>query len=127
MSKYETQIIALGDLTQEFIDGGILVFFGPDAPDELAEFSIIHAHGELASTVCAGDRLIIGEDSWPILAVGEVANQNLQALGHFVVKFNGATTAELPGDISLPSGQPPLITPGMRVQFLAGGESRTES
>lgn len=121
--KYESQVVSLGDMTHEFIEGGILVFFGPDAPDELAEFAIIHQHGELQDDVRAGDQFIIAEQRWPVLCVGEVANRNLRSLGHFVIKFNGATEPELPGDISLPQGEAPVITPGMQIQFLAGSSA----
>lgn len=120
MAKYESQIVAIGELTQEFIDGGILVFFGPDAPDELAEIAIIHSHAPLITELRDGDYLVIGDQTWPILCVGEIANHNLRALGHFIVKFNGATSPELPGDISVPESAPPTITLGMRIQFLDG-------
>jgi PTS system glucitol/sorbitol-specific IIA component len=122
-SKYESEVVSLGEMTHEFIEGGILVFFGPNAPDELAEFAIIHQHGELQDDVRAGDQFLIAGQRWTILCVGEVANRNLRSLGHFVIKFNGAAEPELPGDISLPQGAPPIIMPGMRIQFLAGSSA----
>jgi glucitol/sorbitol PTS system EIIA component len=62
--------------------------------------------------------LWIDQESFTILAVGEVANENLANLGHLVVKFNGQTSAELPGDVNVPPvKQLPPIQPGTIVQI----------
>jgi PTS system glucitol/sorbitol-specific IIA component len=119
--KYETTVVKLGPLVQDFIDSGILVFFGMDAPEELAEFTILHEHTPLRSEIVAGDVIQIDEDSYNILCVGEVANANLSNLGHFVIKFNGNTEPEMPGDISLAEqSELPEIKPGTVVKFVAG-------
>jgi PTS system glucitol/sorbitol-specific IIA component len=56
-----------------------------------------------------------------VLAVGAVANQNLAALGHFIIKFNGATEPEMPGDICAEARSLPVLAVGMRFQFSAHG------
>jgi PTS system glucitol/sorbitol-specific IIA component len=118
-TKYETKVTKLGPVTQDFIDEGILVFFQMNVPDELAEIAILHAHEKLLQEVTAGDQLIIDDHVLPILCVGQVANENLANLGHFVVKFNGLTEPEMPGDISVPSNIPiPPITPGTIVKIV---------
>lgn len=99
MNKFSTVVSAVGTLTQEFIEAGVLVFFGPSAPDELRDFAVLHDGGVLTDDVTVGDQLCIDDCTFQILAVGEVANQNLRNLGHFVVKFNGQGTPEMPGDI----------------------------
>lgn len=118
--KYETKVTQLGPLAQEFIDSGILVFFGSQAPDELAEFSILHDHKQLYKEVVAGDTLLIDGKSFRILAVGSVANKNLSSLGHLVVKFNGLTQPEMPGDVSVENVPLPTIRPGTIVRIVAG-------
>ncbi len=118
--KYETTVVKLGPLVQDFVENGILVFFGMNAPEELADFAILHEHSQLHQAITAGDSFVIGESRFPILAVGEVANQNLANLGHFVIKFNGLTEPEMPGDISVPAQESlPDIGPGMVVKFIA--------
>ena len=118
--KYETTVVKSGPLAQEFIESGILVFFGMNAPEELAEFSILHEHTQLHQDVVAGDLLFIDDNSYEVLAVGEVANQNLSNLGHLVVKFNGQTEPEMPGDISVPKiKELPKIKPGTKVRIIA--------
>lgn len=120
-TKYETKVEQIGPLAQDFIDEGILVFFGMNAPEELTEFAILHHHTQLLQPITAGDTLVIGDESIQILCVGEVANENLSNLGHFVVKFNGFTEPEMPGDISVPKqDRLPPIEPGTAIKFISG-------
>lgn len=119
ITKYETKVTKLGPVTQDFIAEGILVFFQMDVPDELAEIAILHAHDKLHQEIVAGDTLIINNQPLTILGVGEVANKNLANLGHFVVKFNGLTEPEMPGDISVPGDSPiPPIAPGTIIRIV---------
>lgn len=99
MLKYQATVTEIGPLVDEFINAGILVFFGADAPPELREFSIIHDGTELLSDVIPSDTVVIDDASYKVLAVGEVANSNLGNLGHLVMKFNGQEEAKLPGDV----------------------------
>jgi PTS system glucitol/sorbitol-specific IIA component len=118
--KYETKIEQIGPVVQDFIEAGILVFFGMNAPEELQELAILHEHTTLHQEVVAGDTLFIDDHAIPILCVGEVANENLANLGHFVVKFNGLTEPEMPGDISVPADVPmPPVSPGTIVKFVS--------
>ncbi|MBE7552735.1 MAG: PTS glucitol/sorbitol transporter subunit IIA [Anaerolineales bacterium] len=120
ITKYETKVTKLGPVTQDFMAEGILVFFQNTVPDELAEIAILHTHNQLQQEVVAGDKLIIDDQPLTILCVGEVANENLANLGHFVVKFNGLTQPEMPGDISVPSNAPiPPIAPGTIVKIVS--------
>lgn len=119
--KYETEVISLGPMVQEFIDNGIMVFFGPDAPQELREFAIVHRHATLNSEIKTGDTVSIGGVTMTVLSVGHIANENLSKLGHFVVKFNGRTDPEMPGDISVAENLPvPDVKPGTVIKFVAG-------
>ncbi len=117
MIKYQGNITAIGPLVTEFIEGGVLVFFGQTAPEELAEFSILHDGKELNGTVGPGDRLKLDGNAYRILAVGQVANQNLGALGHLVVKFNGETQPEMPGDVCVEAAPLPPIAVGSHFEI----------
>ena len=99
MIKYEATVTEIGPLVSEFVNAGILVFFGEDTPEELREFAIIHDGKVLASDVVPGDTVVLDEDSYEVLAVGDVANKNLANLGHLILKFNGLDEAKLPGDV----------------------------
>lgn len=97
--KLRSRVVAVGEAVEEFLKAQILVFFQEGAPEELAEFSVLHAADINLATVAPGDVLLLGQESFDILAVGEVANQNLAQLGHLVVKANGATQVEMLGDV----------------------------
>jgi PTS system glucitol/sorbitol-specific IIA component len=118
--KYETTVSAVGPMAVEFAAEGILVFFGTNAPEELHEFAILHEHTPNDEDVKPGDKLAIDESEFVITGVGDVANDNLRNLGHLVVKFNGLTETELPGEVSVTHGDPPNIEPGTHVRIIAG-------
>lgn len=99
ISKYKATVTEIGPLVTEFIEAGILVFFGDDAPPELREFSIIHDGKTLIADVVPEDVIIIDDKQYQVLAVGDVANSNLSNLGHLIIKFNGQTEPQLPGDV----------------------------
>ncbi len=119
MIKYEALITGIGPLLTEFTQAGVLVFFGDQAPEELREFAIIHNGQTLHGMVEPGDLICLDDKKFRVLAIGEIANQNLSALGHFIVKFNGETKPEMPGDICAEAGPLPEITVGMRLQIVS--------
>jgi PTS system glucitol/sorbitol-specific IIA component len=88
MNKYAATVTYVGPLAGEFLAEQIVVLFGQNAPEELAEFSIIHDGVTLTAPFVAGDRVTLDRQPYVILAVGEVANDNLANLGHLVLKFN---------------------------------------
>ena len=117
MIKYQAKVTEIGPLVSEFVEAGILVFFGIDAPEELREFSIIHDGTTLVEPVSPGDFFFLDDTKYKILAVGDVANLNLSNLGHFIIKFNGSDVVEMPGDICSEAGILPEIRVGMRLEI----------
>lgn len=120
--KYQTTVTSIGEMASEFSAEGILVFFGPDAPEELHEFAIITGSAELHAPVETGDTVEIDAERFPVLCVGPVANENLGNLGHLVVRFNGLTEPELPGDVSLPAVEAPKLVVGSIITIFSGGD-----
>ena len=116
-TKYQTTVTTIGEMAAEFAAEGILVFFGPRAPEELHDFAIITGQSELASPVVVGDTIHIDDASFPVVSIGPVANDNIANLGHLVVKFNGLTEPELPGDVSLPAVGAPVPGPGSVIRI----------
>ena len=112
MLKYTATVTAIGPLTVEFVEAGILVLFGASAPEELQEFAIIHDGFDLAAPVAAGDIVKIDAASFNVLAVGDVANTNLANLGHLVLKANGLDAPELPGDVCVEAKPFPAVAVG---------------
>jgi PTS system glucitol/sorbitol-specific IIA component len=110
--KYTATITFIGPYAKEFLAEQIIVLFGQNAPEELAEFALLHDGVELSAPFTAGDTVTIGEQAFEILAVGEVANDNLANLGHLVLKFNGDREVEMPGDVCLEAVPLPEVTIG---------------
>lgn len=120
--KYEMRVLEIGPLVSEFIEAGILVFFKVGAPPELAEFSILHEPSDYFSDVQPGDYIVIGDHSYYVTAVGEIANKNIRELGHLVMKCNGMTTAQLPGDVCVEEKKLPPISVGSVVKIVQGAQ-----
>ncbi len=111
--KYHAEIHEIGPMVYEFLPHGMLIFFGETAPKELREVAIVHDGTQLLAELKAGDFLKFtppADDQSPtwyrLTAVGGMANANLAELGHVVVHFDGASTAGLPGAISV---EPSLV------------------
>jgi PTS system glucitol/sorbitol-specific IIA component len=111
--KYRGVIQEIGPMVEEFLPHGILIFFGTTAPPELREVSLVHDGAHLHAQLAVGDLLHFIPSSstdgnithqpmrFRLTAVGEMANANLAQLGHIVVHFDAASTANLPGAISV--------------------------
>jgi PTS system glucitol/sorbitol-specific IIA component len=98
--KLRTRVVAIGPLVEEFRASGLLVLFQAGAPEELAEFSVLHEASVNLATVAPGDTVRLGAaDTYGVLAVGDVVNKNLASLGHLILKANGLTEPEMLGDV----------------------------
>lgn len=123
--KYRGVIQEVGSMVPEFLPYGILIFFGEKAPSELRDTSLVHNGTQLVTELAAGDYLKFSPSSpdqppqwFHLTAVGESANANLAELGHIVLHFDGATTASLPGAISVEPVLEVLPTIGTTFEFL---------
>ncbi|HQV27467.1 MAG TPA: PTS glucitol/sorbitol transporter subunit IIA [Thermoflexales bacterium] len=110
--KYDRRVTSVGELINEFVSAGILIFFGAGAPEELAEFSVIHEGPPLLEPVAPGDVVTVAGETYTVLAVGDVANTNLANLGHLVLKANGLDAPELPGDVCVEAKPFPAVGVG---------------
>ncbi len=88
-------------------------------PADIEEYCFIHNHGELAGTLQPGAELQLGEQRYPVTAVGEVAEQNLRELGHITLRFDGHREAEFPGTVHVAGPVPDAIAPGCVLKFVA--------
>jgi len=119
LKKYSATVLHVGPLVSEFTDAGILVFFGENAPEELYEFSIIHDGKTLEADLVPGDIISLDDEKYEILAIGEVANLNFKNLGHLVMKVNGKTEVDLPGDVCVEEKPLVLLQPGSRLEVIS--------
>jgi PTS system glucitol/sorbitol-specific IIA component len=113
------QITRLGPLAGEFTAAGVWVLFNESAPEELAEFALLHRGAAPTRPLAPGQQIVIDDARYQILAVGPIANANLAALGHLVLKANGAAEAELPGDVCVEARPLPEPRVGMWIHVWA--------
>lgn len=116
---YSSTVTAVGEQVADFVTGhGILVFFGANAPAELHSFSVLHDVQVSTAGPRAGDTIELGGRRIPVLAAGPVVEANLLNLGHIDLKANGATEADMPGDVNLPADSLQVPEPGSSFRIL---------
>lgn len=120
MEKFKSEIVKIGEEALDFLEKDMLIFFDETAPIELKEISIVHRCLERNEKITTGDKVLIGNQSYRVTAVGEEANRTLKEMGHFTMKFNGFSRAELPGIIHVEKGEKPKIQKGMELKFICG-------
>jgi PTS system glucitol/sorbitol-specific IIA component len=109
---YESTVTAVGSQVSAFLDHGILIFFGDEAPPELHDISVLHRASIAEDGPRPGDTVHLGDATLEVLAVGEVVRDNLLNLGHLDLKADGLVEAKLPGDVCVPRGELALLTAG---------------
>ena len=109
---YESEVTQVGGQVEAFLDHGLLIFFGDNAPAELHDMSVLHRSEVAEDGPVAGDLITLGEEEMEVLAVGHVVRDNLLNLGHLDLKADGLTVPNLPGDVCVRSGDLPLLREG---------------
>jgi|TARA_B110000003_G_scaffold114256_1_gene116901 PTS system glucitol/sorbitol-specific IIA component len=117
MLIYSSEIVRIGDQANLFLDEGIVVFFGDNAPEELQDFAVVHKLNEITKEIVVGSKIILSDANLEVTAVGPVANENFKNLGHLVLKLDGAVEAALPGDVSCKYDKKPVIEIGDRLEI----------
>ena len=115
MQIYSSEIVRIGEQAKLFLDEGIVVFFGDNAPEELQDFAVIHKLEEITGEIKVGSEVTLSNVQLKVTAVGDVANENFKNLGHLVLKLDAATKAALPGDVSCSFDKKPEIEVGDKV------------
>jgi PTS system glucitol/sorbitol-specific IIA component len=117
--RYAAEVVSVGELADQFFEAGIVVLFGEGVPEELADFAVVHRPTVTDGGVAVGDHIYLGGERITVLAVGEVADENLRNLGHLSLKRNGETEAALPGDVCCDVGPIPSIEVGDELSIVA--------
>jgi PTS system glucitol/sorbitol-specific IIA component len=117
--RYDTLVQAIGEMTPQFREQGLLIFFGEMAPEELHEFVIRHRPSTADAIPAPGDLIELDGDRFLVTAVGDVVQDNLLRLGHFCLKADGSTTAPLPGDICVEARALPDLHVGSVMRIIA--------
>ncbi len=113
----KSRFIEIGSEMDELIKGGVFIFFGENVPSSLKPYCIIH-QVEVIHPLKIGDIIQIGKDSAIITSIGELANKNLLELYHLVIKNNGLSKPQLPGDINVKGTLPNEVSIGETMLIL---------
>ncbi|AUN19340.1 PTS glucitol/sorbitol transporter subunit IIA [Clostridium botulinum] len=98
---YNTEVNKLGIMVEEFYGEKMIILFKDNAPEELADYCVLHGKNELNDEIQVGDIFKIDGEEYKVTAVGDEVYKNLRDLGHICVRFDGSTNAELPGSLYL--------------------------
>ncbi len=98
---YRTTIKAAGEHANDFARDGLFVTFGEDAPKALRDYCFIVSVEGVNGLITAGQTLLIDGHPYTITAVGNVAQKNLEALGHVTINVDGSPSPKLEGAIHI--------------------------
>ncbi|MBS7009683.1 PTS glucitol/sorbitol transporter subunit IIA [Anaerostipes sp.] len=104
--KFKTVIAGIGRQARDFKDEKMLIFFGQCANGGLEDYSVLIKEPRETITICPGDVLTIGKNTYPVTAVGDKASETFSDLGHCTVRFDGAKEAVLPGTVHVKGDYP---------------------
>lgn len=101
--KYSAEITGFGSLAFEFLDEScnFIIIFNENAPQELADISVLHTISDLKEEPKKGDIVSICGIEYTIADVGYEAINTLKELGHCTLSFKGLDKVERPGIIEL--------------------------
>ncbi|MFB5189448.1 PTS glucitol/sorbitol transporter subunit IIA [Alicyclobacillus fastidiosus] len=117
MKSVVTQI---GEMALQFEEDHVIVFFGPKAPNELRDISLIHEPTKGVfdgSLLLPNHQLVLGEQVYDITRVGSEAANNFEELGHISVYFTEPPSEILPGAVYVKPHQWPDVQMGMTIEF----------
>jgi glucitol/sorbitol PTS system EIIA component len=118
MTYYRTTVLKVGPEAAEMAAAGVLILFAEPVPPALEELSIIHQPTQTLQghAISVGDTVTIGAQDVRITAVGEIAANNLEELGHVVLYVNQPNQNLLPGSV-LATGDMPAPEPDDVIEF----------
>ncbi|AVD55109.1 PTS glucitol/sorbitol transporter subunit IIA [Heyndrickxia coagulans] len=116
---YENTIKTKGPMAENFLDEKMIILFGEKAPQELKDYCYLIDVVEPAGEIQTGQALYIGNKVFKITSVGDLVQRNLAALGHITLRFDGASTPELPGTLYLEDKEVPLMDSGTEIKIVS--------
>lgn len=85
---FEAKVIQVGPEAQNMIqDANMLILFGEEAPEDLAEYCFKIDNKNLLGAILEGGKLVVDSQEYSITAVGNVVEKNLTGLGHITISL----------------------------------------
>ncbi|AIF53040.1 PTS glucitol/sorbitol transporter subunit IIA [Pelosinus sp. UFO1] len=108
---YNTTVTTIGGFVSAFYEEKLIIIFKDNAPEELADYCVLHSGNEVSDTVKQGDVLIVAGLEYKVVYVGDEVQTNLENLGHITLRFDGNTEG-LGGSLYLEDKELPAIKIG---------------
>lgn len=115
---YNTVVNKLGIMVEEFYGENMIILFKDNAPEELADYCVLHGTNELSEEIKSGDIFKIDDTEYKVTAVGNEVYKNLKDLGHICIRFDGSETAELPGSLYVEKKDIVPINEGSKLEVI---------
>ena len=112
MTVFNTTVLSIGPEAELFKDEKMIILFGKDAPESLADYCYNIEVGPINGEIREEQKLTIGDHHFKITSVGNVVTSNLKELGHITIKFDGSSSPELPGTLYVEDKTIPEIGEG---------------
>lgn len=106
---YESKITEIGSDALLFFNENMMILFNDTALPELKDIAVVHEANELISDIKPGDELVISNEIYKVISLGEKVNETMKELGHCTIAFNGSETPELPGTLCVEAKPLPSI------------------
>jgi glucitol/sorbitol PTS system EIIA component len=117
---YKTTVTRVGPEAADMAAGGVVILFAEPVPDALADVSVVHQPTHLLSApIRVNDTVEVAGETLTVTAVGEIAKDNLEKLGHVVLYVNQADQKLLPGAVHA-TGTLTLPKPEQIIEFRSG-------
>lgn len=118
MKIYSSEIVKIGEQANLFLDEGIVVFFGDNAPEELQDFAVIHKLEQITGEIVVGTKINLSDSNMEVVSIGPVANENFKNLGHLVLKLDSSTDEAQLGDVRCVFDKKPDIKIGDTLRII---------
>lgn len=115
---YKNKVKELGKDVNSFAGADFIIIFGDSAPAELKDYCYTVDVNPIDGEIKAGHKIRFDQQEYLITCVGEEAPVTLKGLGHCTIRFNGATTAELPGTLYVEQKPLPTISVGTVIEIV---------
>ena len=115
---FEAKVIQVGPEAQNMIqDANMLILFGGEAPEDLAEYCFKIDNKDLLGSIQKGGKLVVDSEEYLITAVGNVVEKNLTGLGHITISFDASEEGSLPGTLHVAAEKEVVIAQGTTIQI----------
>lgn len=115
---FETKVTGIGEEAKYFFEKGQLITFGEHVLETLKDFCCYIELRPVEKKIKPGQKFVIDGNSFEILDVGEIAEDNLKKLGHIVIKFvQEKQTDYLAGGICVKGSKIPELKVGTKISI----------